>query len=560
MKIGRVKKVFMSVVLIALLLFNACGKSSETTSDNVENKTIPQNAVSVDPFGKYEPAINVETVLGYDQNQCKFKNGDSAENNIYTRLYADKLGIKLKYRWVTSSAQVTEKTNLMIASGSLPDIFPVNRQQFEQLYKAGKIADLTQAYEQYSSPYTKKYLTGEFSRALDIVKKDGKVYAMPWYADYHETSNVIWLRSDWLKNLNMQVPKTASELLKVAEAFTTQDPDDDGKPDTYGIAMDKDGLLPAYWNMFHSYPKIWIKDNTGKLVDGMHGSTEQVNATKTALITLQDLYKKGVINKEFGIMDSEKRNEDVISSKCGIMFGDLWNGWWPLPGNIDKDSKAEWISIPVPSIDNKPALMSTDPVSIIGLYVVNKNFKNPEALVKMMNIYHNLNNNTETMQFTKYNTEPDGNQIFMASPVEVYNPTFNLEGWKIIKDTEEGKSDPSKLPECYKLFYDQIRAYFDKGDRKSWCYVSSYDKDGSLAVANYYLTNNLFMLNEFTGVPTNSMIKKNPLIDKAWLETMTQIVMGADISKYDKFLKQYKIIGGDDISKEVNDWYKGQNK
>jgi multiple sugar transport system substrate-binding protein len=59
----------------------------------------------------------------------------------------------------------------------------------------------------------------------------GATYAVPFSAQ----ANVLLIRKDWLDKLHLAAPTTWSEAEAVAKAFTTQDPDGDGKPDTYGI-------------------------------------------------------------------------------------------------------------------------------------------------------------------------------------------------------------------------------------------------------------------------------------------------------------------------------------
>ena len=38
-------------------------------------------------------------------------------------------------------------------------------------------------------------------------------------------------------------------------------------------------------------------------------------------------------------------------------------------------------------------------------------------------------------------------------------------------------------------------------------------------------------------------------------ETFTSIIMGEDISAFDKYVEDFYKLGGTDITKEVNDWY-----
>ena len=48
---------------------------------------------------------------------------------------------------------------------------------------------------------------------------------------------LLLIRTDWLKKLNLSMPTTTEELMAVAKAFAEQDPDGNGKKDTYGMNM-----------------------------------------------------------------------------------------------------------------------------------------------------------------------------------------------------------------------------------------------------------------------------------------------------------------------------------
>lgn len=77
----------------------------------------------------------------------------------------------------------------------------------------------------------------------------GQPYAVPFSAQ----ANVLLIRKDWLDKVGLQPPKTWEDLAKVAKAFTTQDPDGDGKADTYGLDVPGStarGYTSWYWSSF----------------------------------------------------------------------------------------------------------------------------------------------------------------------------------------------------------------------------------------------------------------------------------------------------------------------
>jgi len=68
--------------------------------------------------------------------------------------------------------------------------------------------------------------------------------------------------------------------------------------------------------------------------------------------------------------------------------------------------------------------------------------------------------------------------------------------------------------------------------------------------------------NEFLGPPTPTMQKKWDQLLQTEHETFVQIIYGKkDIDYFDKFVANWKANGGDQITKEVNEWYQSiQNK
>ncbi|WP_308637441.1 type 2 periplasmic-binding domain-containing protein [Paenibacillus silvisoli] len=518
-----------------------------------------------DPFGKYDPPIEITTVHTNNGVASNLKNGDTIESNIYTRTWEEKLGIKMKYNWTSPDAQAEEKMNLMIASGDLPDFMYVSPSQFEKLAATGQLEDLTQVLKDYASKYTKQYLTGDYAGLLEGVTKDGKIYGIPNGQTYHDSGSMLWMREDNLAKANLSAPKTVDELDKILENFKANDYDKSGK-DMYPIPLaDANlnsvnwGIGDAFFNMFHSYPNIWVENSKGELEHGMFGKEQREN-TRKALLKLQEYYKKGYIHPDFATFDDTKYNEQVVNNQSTVIFGGLWDAWWPLNLNIEKTPNAQWEPVSIPSADDKPGKSSVTAATVLGIAVAKKGTAHPEALVKMQNLFHDLNNNPETMQFGKYNTDPvDNSGIFLAYPMPIYNPSFNYEAFQQISQAfKDGKTDG--LSEAYKLFYDQSKAYADKKDKAGFPSYLSYTDKGSLAVVDQYIKEKRFQMNEYTAMPTQEMLDNAPIIKKAWDVMFLNVVKGADIAEYDAFLSQFDSLYASAVNPGVNDWFAKKNK
>jgi multiple sugar transport system substrate-binding protein len=78
---------------------------------------------------------------------------------------------------------------------------------------------------------------------------DGKYYGVPNSAQ----SFALFIRKDWREKLGLKVPTSWAELDALATAFTTKDPDGNGKNDTYGYAVPastKRGYTSWYFTSF----------------------------------------------------------------------------------------------------------------------------------------------------------------------------------------------------------------------------------------------------------------------------------------------------------------------
>ncbi|MNI62121.1 hypothetical protein D3C73_1174270 [compost metagenome] len=62
--------------------------------------------------------------------------------------------------------------------------------------------------------------------------------------------------------------------------------------------------------------------------------------------------------------------------------------------------------------------------------------------------------------------------------------------------------------------------------------------------------------NYFRGPTTSTMLSRNELLKKLQMDTYTEILYGKQpLDAFDAFVDKWKSSGGDDITKEVNEWY-----
>jgi putative aldouronate transport system substrate-binding protein len=286
---------------------------------------------------------------------------------------------------------------------------------------------------------------------------------------------------------------------------------------------------------------------------------ESRSRTRAALAKAQEFYQKGYISPSFVTDNYDMMVESLVQGKASLDFGSVWDSWWPLPVTLDNNPNADWLPITLPRA-GETAKLAGNKVEIQAILVTCKGSKYPEALVKMTNLFMDLNEDPAKMEFSVYNTEPaDSNQMFLAYPLIIHNPAFNLDALRDITEAQN-TGDTSKLCEAFKIFYDQGMAYANNKDISGWPSYRSYLKEGSsLAVIKDYMDRDMVVYNEYTSDPTQFMIENEPTVKKLFDAMAAGVVSGAlNISEYDRFIGQWDSIYGNTATKEVNDWYKAR--
>ncbi len=147
------------------------------------------------------------------------------------KIIREKLGINLIATALPSSENdALQKINAAGAAGSLPDIFMAGDNAFQLLAKQRLLAEVDDMYPMM--PNRTKIMYDKESREHSTI--NGKSYGLSQPGTIVRNEGVI-IRADWLKKLELAVPKTTEEFLEVMKAFTSKDPDGNAKADTYGF-------------------------------------------------------------------------------------------------------------------------------------------------------------------------------------------------------------------------------------------------------------------------------------------------------------------------------------
>lgn len=509
-------------------------------------------------FSKYTPPVELSFVREFSEEDDLLDHlpGETLEDNRWTRLYEQELGIKIRYEWIADGEVYYKKFGMALASGRIPDVVKVNAQQLRELSNAGLIQDLTATYEQYASSFTRETLGEEGEGPFEAATIDGKLMGIPQTSSSIEGAQYLWIRTDWLERLGLNPPATMDELLQLSKAFTESDPDGNGINDTFGLAAtsylwDPVAGLADFMAGYGAYPNLWLKDTDGKLVYG--GIQPQV---KTALAALQKLYVSGQIDPEFSLQDGSMVKKIVGAGKIGILYGEQWAAFW-VQLSREQNQEADWRAYPIVSATGSKAKVPL-PFATNQFFAVRKDYKYPEALIQMFNL-HLKKNWGEDADYKTYYSNPY--PVWGLSPVTPAPGHKNLNAYYQLEHARQN-GDISALTDEAAVIKRMIDLYLSGSEDKEngWGWERIYGQEGVFSVLDQYIRNDQLLYESFVGSPTVTMLEKKNLLNNLLLNTYMEIILGSPLSDFDDFIKDWKRLGGLKMTEEVNNWYAGQTK
>lgn len=566
---------WMAATIVLAVLLSACGSGSdsdagdkdtgksEASTDANTNATTDATDATTDAKGdalayeKYSEPVSIS--IGFRVPDDKLGAGDTNDNNPVSRYLESISNIKVTHAWEAKGEDAfKQKVNLAIASNDLPDAMVVDRNQLRKLIDNDMVEDLTDVYAKYGSELVRAMYDSTKGLALADATVDGKLYGLPNVAIEADAPSLLWIRQDWLDKLNLQAPKTVDELAAVAKAFIEQDPDGNSKKDTLGLTGDKQvvyGQKPnpngfdSIFSSYHAFPKNWIKDKDGNVV---YGSITPEN--KEALAKLAEMYKGGLIDPQFALY--KETQEPIVANKTGMFFGPWWMPYWPLADAVANDTKAEWKAYAAPL--DKDGKFVTHMAPVTDRYiVVRKGYKNPEAAVKLLNMFTRIErrqdpNKDEVKKLDDYaTTNTVQNRNYYPFDLLLDYSDAVVKRNKDIQAALKGELDPATFDPDTKQVYDYsvIEKENPKKNMDAWKPAKAYELGGGV-LAN---TDMEKVYSLFYGT-TKTMETKWTSLQKLENETFLKIIVGdLSIDAFDSFVTDWKKLGGDQITKEVSD-------
>jgi putative aldouronate transport system substrate-binding protein len=527
----------LAAVLAGTVTIAGCSKDNGTNSAS-PSPSGGSTSASVSP--KAEEPYELKWLKAQDISKPYDPSKDVVKQAI-----EKKLNIKIIPEMVDTQ-QYKTKLNLKMSSGDIPDVVRIDfADDFQKYAKQGAFADLTNLINEKDTPnILKEVPKGIFEQA----KVNGKIYGIPYQggpgAGYRW--NLV-MRKDYLEGMGAKVPKTLDEYYNLLKKVKAEKPDViplGGYTAQIGQQKFANNSFDNIFGAFGVTPGFFTEK------DGKFSNYDIDPKMREALQYLQKMYAEGLIDKEFATIKEEQLRAKLYSGK---LFS--WMGWWSTPNDYDTQVETNELKKSgklaadgkLPNQVELPFKYLTLTDSLVG--PDGKAVAPQGAPFSQMNAISAKTKDPKKVLAIIENSLSLENQMLTVWGIE--GEDYKIENNKL----KPILVDPTRQLDKNGNFRGQQSYLFAPG-LKGWPrYLDSLQLRNAQALD--IAINNKFQITDasnYLDSPTKiaKLVELNTTRDSVF----TQIIMGADIKKFDEFADKWKSQGGTQILKELEDSFK----
>lgn len=554
MKKRENKKIGMAFLAAAVLLsFSGC-KNQEKPQEEREAKTEDREWEEAEntPYGKYPELVTYTLGQMSGPNNSNLPEGNTYEDNAYTRYLRKMLNIQNESVHMEREERYDEYVNILVKDHTLPDVLVVSdRETLHELVENDLVADLTDVYKSCTSPRIKEMYDSYGGELLEGGMFDGRLMAIPETVIDHGPC-LLWLRKDWMEELDLAEPKTLEEAFTIIEEFKKNRMGTEPGEEPIGLLCDTSLVgttstnysVEPVFDSFGAFPQRWIMDEYGGVV---YGSV--TGETKEALGYLNQLYERGILDTDFALRAQNNLRDIVVEGKCGAFFGLWWTPNNPLMDTYDRDGTAEW----EPYYLTEDALNGSQRFTTFRdnkYVVVRKGYEHPEIVMKIISVLfdytrYEAKDADEVNSYFALNVDPTARPLVIN--VDYYEATYKVT--ENIRKALNGKISVNSLSAIEKSYYDACSNYLEGRNvtAEDWAaYKSRISAVGLLIDGDYKPPVRKYLEDTDGEIPEAlKTLEKN---------TFIQIIMGKKpLDYFDEFVELWYEQGGKELTEQVRE-------
>lgn len=539
------------LALGALLISSGCEKQRgiepvKQEESAVQESTDWEEAAST-PYGKYPELVTYTLGQMNGVNNSNLPAGNTYEDNAYTRYLREMLNIQNRNTYMEREDRYDEYVNVLVKDRTMPDILVINdRETLNELVENDMVEDLTQVYEACTSDRIKEMYDSYGDALLGAGTFDGKLMALPETVIDHGPW-LLWLRKDWMEELNLEEPTSLEDAFDIIEAFQENRMGAAEGEEPVGLVCDTSfvgtvssnySVLPIF-DSFHASPQRWLQDENG---DFVYGSLTQ--ETKSAVACLRELYERGIIDQNFALRAQNNLRDLVVEGKCGAFFGLWWTPNNPLMDEHENNPDSDWEPYYLTESQDEAYTSFRDNKYV----VVRKGYEHPEIVMKIVSVLfdytrYEAEDADEVNSYFALNVDPTARPLYIN--VDYYEATY--QATENITKVMQGELGEESLSAIERSYYDACMNYVEQDDPsvEDWAaYKSRISAVGLLVDADYRPPIRKYLA-ESDGEPSN-------ILQDLEKDAFIRMIMGKESMDYfETFVEEWYEHGGRELTEQI---------
>ncbi|CAK4866981.1 unnamed protein product [Aphanomyces euteiches] len=442
--------------------------------------------------------------------------------------------------------QYKTKLNLKMSSGDIPDVVRIDFvDDFQKYAQQGAFVDLTDLINEKDTPNILKEVPLEI---FEQAKVNGKIYGIPYQGG--PGAGYRWdldMRKDYLEGVGASVPTTLDEYYSLLKKIKAE------KPDVIPLGgyTAQIGQQKFANNSFdHIFGAFGVTPGYFTEKDGKFSNYDIDPRMKDALLYLQKMYGEGLIDKEFATIKEEQLRAKLFSGK---LFS--WMGWWSTPNDYDTQVETNelkksgklaadgtlpnQVDLPFKYLALTGSIVGPDGTAVAPkgapfnqMSAISAKTKDPKKVLAIIEESLSQENQMLTVwgiEGEDYKIENDKLTQILVDPTTQQDKNGNFRG---------------------------IQGWTFAPGLKGWPrYLDALQLRNAQALD--IAINNKFQITDasnYLDSPTKTakLVELNTMRDSVF----TQIILGADIKKFDEFVVKWNSQGGTQILQELEESFK----
>ncbi|TMV52990.1 extracellular solute-binding protein [Paenibacillus mesophilus] len=238
------------------------------------------------------------------------------QDDFVKKTIEEKFNVKLKVEYMAPGEDYNKKINAYLTSNDPPDMWRDSNGDGGSKYALdGLLGDMSKYVTPQAMPNYFKYWVDETTLKRYQVHNQFVRAPVPYSKEIYRA---WYIRKDWLDKLGLQVPKTYDDYMKVLRAFTNDDPDGNGKKDTYGFSMSAGGDgIGLDWPEYRKNGLVFASF----IENGVFKDTQTDPRVEGVLNDIAKVIGEGVIDPDWFLNKATQHVDKAAQGKVGVVLG-----------------------------------------------------------------------------------------------------------------------------------------------------------------------------------------------------------------------------------------------